>query len=75
MGTENPIFYSLNHLRKRYQNMALQGKILLFYMEELSVSEIASVLTIPSGTVKSRLYQARKILKKELEVILDEKNK
>lgn len=33
MGTENPIFYSLNHLRKRYQNMALQGKILLFYME------------------------------------------
>ena len=51
----------------------LKIPILLFYMEELSVSEIASVLTIPSGTVKSRLYQARKILKKELEVILDEK--
>lgn len=41
--------------------------ILLYYMEELSVSEIAKVLMIPSGTVKSRLHKARKQLEKELE--------
>jgi len=47
--------------------------VLLFYMEELSVAQIASILKIPTGTVKSRLYQARKLLKKELEDILNEK--
>ena len=47
--------------------------ILLFYMEEQSIAQIASILKIPAGTVKSRLYQARKLLKKELEDVLDEK--
>lgn len=41
--------------------------ILLYYMEELSVSEIAKLLALPQGTVKSRLYNARKQLEKELE--------
>ena len=47
--------------------------ILLFYMEDLKISEIAGVLKLPEGTVKSRLYKAKKVLKKELEVVLDEK--
>ena len=42
--------------------------VLLFYMEQLSVKEIASILSLPAGTVKSRLHQARKLLEKELEV-------
>lgn len=46
--------------------------ILLFYMEELSVAEISAVLHIPLGTVKSRLHQARKLLKQQLEVLLYE---
>jgi len=37
--------------------------IRLFYMEEFSVSEISSLLEIPVGTVKSRLFNARKLLK------------
>ncbi len=41
--------------------------ILLFYMEELPLSEIAAVLRLPEGTVKSRLYRAKKILKQKLE--------
>ena len=41
--------------------------ILLFYMEELSQEEIAVVLHIPVGTVKSRLYTAKQLLKSELE--------
>lgn len=44
--------------------------VLLFYMEELSVGEIAHLLKVPEGTVKSRLYQARKRLEKELEDVL-----
>ena len=47
--------------------------VLLFYMEELKLSEIAGVLSIPDGTVKSRLFKAKKLLKKELEVVLNEK--
>ena len=38
----------------------------LFYLEELSVREIAHVLDIPAGTVKSRLFYARKELKRRL---------
>ena len=41
--------------------------ILLFYMQELSQEEIANVLHIPIGTVKSRLYTAKQVLKSELE--------
>jgi len=41
--------------------------ILLFYMEELSLTEIAAVLKLSEGTVKSRLYRAKKILKQKLE--------
>lgn len=46
--------------------------VLLFYMEELSVGEIARVLHVPAGTVKSRLHQARRLLKNQLEVLLYE---
>lgn len=45
----------------------LRIPVLLYYMEELSVSDISGVLGIPQGTVKSRLYHARKRLEKELE--------
>ncbi len=46
--------------------------VLLFYTEELSTREIAAVMQIPNGTVLSRLFQARKLLRKELEDVLDE---
>ena len=38
----------------------------LFYREEMSVEEIASILEIPAGTVKSRLYTARETLREQL---------
>ncbi len=46
--------------------------VLLFYMEEQPLEACARILRIPTGTVKSRLHQARKLLKEELEVLLYE---
>ena len=41
----------------------------LHYLDEVSLSEIAVILGIPEGTVKSRLFNARKALKEALERI------
>ncbi len=40
----------------------------MFYVEGLTIAEIAAVLGIPAGTVKSRLYHARERLRAVLEV-------
>lgn len=37
--------------------------ILLFYMEDFTIKQIADTLEIPTGTVKSRLNRAREQLK------------
>jgi RNA polymerase sigma-70 factor, ECF subfamily len=41
--------------------------IVLHYLQDLSLPEIATILDCPVGTVKSRLHYARKVLKLELE--------
>lgn len=38
----------------------------LFYLQELSVAEIAAALLVPVGTVKSRLFRARRSLRDQL---------
>jgi RNA polymerase sigma-70 factor (ECF subfamily) len=38
----------------------------LFYLRELSLNDIAAIAGIPVGTVKSRLYRARMLLRAEL---------
>jgi RNA polymerase sigma factor (sigma-70 family) len=38
----------------------------LFYLQELSLAEVSDVLGIPLGTVKSRLFRARQLLRQEL---------
>lgn len=45
----------------------LKIPLYMHYTAEMSIEEIATALKIPSGTVKSRLYQARQAMKKELE--------
>ena len=38
----------------------------LYYLDELSIEEVAELIGVPPGTVKSRLFQARKTLKQAL---------
>ena len=38
----------------------------LFYLDELALAEVAQVLAVPIGTVKSRLFRARKLLRNQL---------
>ena len=44
-----------------------RGAVALFYLEDMSVAEVAVALDIPAGTVKSRLMNARKKLRAALE--------
>jgi len=41
--------------------------VVLFYLQGFSVAEIAHTLDCPVGTVKSRLHNARKVLKRRLQ--------
>lgn len=49
-------------------NDKLKLPLYMHYTAEMSVDEIAAVLNIPPGTVKSRLHKARKLMKNSLEV-------
>ena len=53
-------------LRKR-KRVELTEVILLYYFETFRVKEIAKILAVSEGTVKSRLSRARQELKKALE--------
>ncbi len=44
----------------------LRETFVLFYVQELSIKEVADVLAIPRGTVLSRLHTARERLRKQL---------
>jgi len=48
-----------------------RGVVVLYYVDELSVQEIAKILSIPVGTVKSRLHYGRQALKKSLDLTQD----
>lgn len=40
--------------------------LVLFYLEEMKLTEIAAVLAVPVGTVKSRLFRAREHLRQQM---------
>ncbi|MFW6259332.1 MAG: RNA polymerase sigma factor [Tangfeifania sp.] len=58
---DNLIAKAVNRLDKKYRKV-----ILLKYYGGLSYMQIAEVLQLPEKTVKSRLFDARKILQKSL---------
>ncbi len=52
---------SINSIKDEYRMV-----IILFHLEDYSIKEIAEFLEWPVGTVKSRLFRARKSLKNSL---------
>ena len=57
-------------LREALRRLDRDERVLLslFYIEGYAVTEIAQILGIPAGTVKSRLFNARATLRTALEV-------
>jgi RNA polymerase sigma factor (sigma-70 family) len=46
--------------------LELQLVVELYYWEQLSVSELAEVVGVPPGTIKSRLHRARALLQESI---------
>ena len=61
------IFETLNLLGEDHRSA-----FLLRYREGFSLKEIAGILDLPEGTVKSRLFYAKKLLAEKLEYLKDE---
>jgi RNA polymerase sigma-70 factor (ECF subfamily) len=47
----------------------IQITLELYYWEGMGVAELAQVLEIPAGTVKSRLFRGRTLLKEQMELL------
>lgn len=60
---------AIERIVRALQALPLDRRTLLarFYLEEWSVKEISAALSIPEGTVKSRLHAAREALRISLE--------
>jgi len=59
--TDEDVLAALRRIEPRHQEV-----IVLCDVEELSYKEIAEALTIPMGTVMSRLHRGRQLLRAEL---------
>ena len=70
-GKENNINIVLAKLKELPENHRMI--LSMFYLEEMPVAEIAFVLKVPPGTVKSRLYNAREYFRKNLKIERHEK--
>lgn len=53
------------------QNIPLEMQILLelYYWEDLGLGELAQMLEVPKGTIKSRLHRARAMLREAMEKV------
>ena len=58
---ESPLKAALLRLEERYR-----VPILLHYLEGYSVAEVAQILRVPQGTVKTWLFRGRRALKEYL---------
>ncbi|MCS6918984.1 MAG: sigma-70 family RNA polymerase sigma factor, partial [Fimbriimonadales bacterium] len=77
LQTPNPMDAALNRELQQVVEQAIEALspklktvLLLYDVEELSYEEIARVLSIPIGTVKSRLNHARGQIQKQVEAYL-----
>jgi RNA polymerase sigma-70 factor (ECF subfamily) len=65
---ETDLAHDLDAMQQELARMPLIERevLVLFYLEELTLEQIADVLGVPSGTVKSRLFRARRMLRQQL---------
>lgn len=61
------VFQTLDQLGEEHRSV-----FLLRYREGFSIKEVAEILELPEGTVKSRLFYAKKLLSEKLEYLKDE---
>lgn len=61
----------LPYIREGLQQLSVDQRLVveMYYLENLSVSDISKILGVPQGTVKSRLYHAREHLREILNTI------
>ena len=64
-----PTFVNAEQVRFHLGRLALPHRevLTLFFLDDLSIEEIAEVVQAPVGTVKSRLHYAKQALRRELE--------
>lgn len=57
-----------SRVQRAISNLPLPQRVVvvLYYLNDLSLQEIAEILDVPVGTVKSRLHYGRRALKKKL---------
>lgn len=67
---------SIMVLERTLEQLNADSKLILvlYYLESNSIESIAGILSIPKGTVKSRLFHAREKLKKLLKPKIHEKS-
>jgi RNA polymerase sigma-70 factor (ECF subfamily) len=77
--SEDPVEGLLRRLDVDQVNRAIQdlpdefrSVAALYFMEDLSYPEIAEMMDIPVGTVRSRLHRARKVLQRDLWELAEE---
>ena len=69
VGSSQGLTGDLHRIREGLAELAPAQRTILrrHYLDGVSVAEIAAELDVPPGTVKSRLYNARKELRRRLE--------
>ena len=67
LGEKQVVQQALNRLSGK-----LRTAVILRYYWDLTYAEIAQILSIPVGTVKSRLYLGLKTLRKKLETVTED---
>ncbi len=65
-GLEDPVDLDRMHDALAALPVVEREVLVLFYLRELSLAGLAEVLDVPIGTVKSRLFRARRLLRARL---------
>ena len=65
-STINPEEIAAVHQALDHLDLRLREVLTLYFIEDLSISEVAGIVGVPEGTVKSRLYHARQALRERL---------